>query len=299
MQTTSKIWLNGQFVDWDKANIHILSHSLHYGSGVFEGIRMYDTTKGSAIFQLDRHLDRLYYSAKSVKMEVPWTKEEFKKAILETIKINDVKACYIRPIIYYGYGELRVGPGGCPVEASIAVWPWGTYLSDDPIEIKTSDFIRIHPKSSVTDAKICGHYINSMLAGLQATSKGYTEALLLDFEGNIAEGPGENFFMVKNNKIITPPLGTILAGITRESVIELARDLGHEVIEKAIKLEDAYKADECFFTGTAAEMTPIESIDNKKIKNARGKVTSHLREEFMKIVNGENEKYNKWLEFIG
>lgn len=290
--------MNGELVDWDKANVHILTHSLHYGSAAFEGIRMYDTKKGSAMFQLDRHIDRLLYSAESLQMKVPYNKDQLREAILETIKINKVKACYVRPIIYYGYGELRVGPGGCPVETSIAVWPWGAYLPGDSIKVKTSDLIRIHPKSSVTDAKITGHYVNSMLAGLQATSKGYGEALLLDYEGNIAEGPGENFFIVQGNKIITPPLGTILAGITRESVIELARDLGYKVEERAIKLEEAYEADECFFTGTAAEVTPIKSIDDKPIKNEIGPVTKHLKEEFVKIVNAENERYFKWLTFV-
>lgn len=298
MEKTDKIWMNGEFIEWDKASVHVLTHSLHYGSAAFEGIRMYETSKGSAIFQLDRHLDRLFYSAESLKMNVPWTQEEIKQAVLETVGINKEKACYIRPIIYYGYGELRVGPGGCPVEAAIAVWPWGSYLGEESAKIKTADFIRIHPRSSVTDAKISGHYVNSMLAGLQATDKGYTEALLLDFEGNIAEGPGENFFIVQDKQIITPPLGTILSGITRESIIELAKDLGYEVVERAIKLEEAYDADECFFTGTAAEVTPIGSIDDKLIKNDIGPVSTHLKQEFNKVANAENEKYNKWLTFI-
>lgn len=298
MEKTDKIWLNGQLVPWDEAKVHVLTHTLHYGSGAMEGIRMYKTPKGSALFQLDRHIDRLYYGADSLKMKVPWSKEEFKQAILETIKANNVEVCYVRPILYYGYGELRVGPSGCPVEGSIAVWPWGAYLPAESVKIKTSTYIRIHPKTSVTDAKITGHYVNSILSGYQATDNGYHEALQLDYQGNIAEGPGENFFIVNGKTIITPPLGTILAGITRESVIELAKDLGYEVKEEAIKLEEAYKADECFFTGTAAEVTPIGSIDDKAIKNEIGPVTKHLKEEFSRITNAENKKYYKWLTFI-
>lgn len=298
MIPTQYIWQNGQFISWDDAKIHVLAHSLHYGTGVFEGIRLYDTKKGPAVFQLDKHLDRMYYSAKCLDMNVPWSQEEFKQAIIETVRRNEVTGCYIRPIFYYGYGELRVGPEGCPVDGAIAVWPWGAYLGDEAINVIVSDVIRIHPKSSFTDAKITGHYVNSMLAGLAVKKGDYQESLLLDYEGNIAEGPGENFFMVKDEKIITPPLGTILAGITRTSVMELARDLGYNVKERKITLEDAFGADECFFTGTAAEVTAIKSINEKPMKNPNGPVTAHLRSEFRTIVNGENEKYEKWLTFI-
>jgi len=298
MQATNKIWLNGKFVDWDKANVHVLIHSLHYGSGVFEGIRTYQTPNGPAVFQLDKHMDRLFYSAESVKMQIPWSKKELTQIILETIKINEVQACYIRPIIYYGYGELRINPKGCPVEAAIAVWPWGAYLGEGMARVKISDYIRIHPQSAVSDAKVCGYYINSILANSQAVDADYTEGLLLDFEGNIAEGPGENFFIVKNGKIITPPLGNILAGITRGSVIELARDLGYQVIEANIKPEEAFGANECFFTGTAAEVTPIESINDQIISTEIGPITKRLKEEFSKIVNGENKAYYHWLTFV-
>ena len=298
MQTTKKIWMNGKFIPWDQAKVHILTHSLHYGSGVFEGIRAYDTKKGTTVFQLDAHINRLYYSAKAVHMEVPWTKKELKKAIIDTIKVNKIKSCYIRPIFYYGYGELRVGPGGCPTEGAIAVWPWGSYLGEEAIRVKVSDFIRIHPRSSVTDAKICGHYINSMLAGLQATKNGYSEALLLDYDGNVAEGPGENFFMVKDGKIVTPLLGAILDGITRGSVIALAKDLGFKVEERTITLEEIYASQECFFTGTAAEVTPIGSINDKIISKKIGPITKKIKDEFAKITKGENEKYHKWLTII-
>lgn len=298
MQPTKFIWFNGEFVPWQEAKVHVLVHTLHYGSGVFEGIRMYNTSRGSAIFQLDRHLDRLFYSASALRMEVNYSQKEFKQAVLDTVKKNNVDSCYIRPIIFYGYEELKVVPNGCPVDSAIALWPWGSYLGDETASVKVSDYIRLHPRSSVADAKITGHYANSMLAGLQATEAGYTEALLLDYEGNIAEGPGENFFIVKDETVITPPLGTILAGITRESVIKVARDLGMEVSEQNITLDEAYEADECFFTGTAAEVTPIKSINDKQIKHEIGPVTRRLKDEFSKIVKGENKKYHKWLTFV-
>ena len=298
MQPTQYIWLNGKFVPWNEAKIHVLTHALHYGTGLFEGIRVYATRKGPAAFQLDKHLDRLYYGARCLDMKVPWSQEEFKAAILETITRNEVTACYVRPLVYYGFGELRVDPGGCPVEGAIAVWPWGAYLGDEAINVIVSDIIRIHPKSSFTDAKITGHYVNSMLAGFAVRKGDYQESLLLDFEGNIAEGPGENFFIVKGNPLITPPLYSILAGITRVSIMELAKDLGYAVEEKKITLADAFDADECFFTGTAAEVTAIKTINDKPMKNQNGPVTARLRDEFRKIVNGENPKYEKWLTFI-
>ncbi|MFA6393846.1 MAG: branched-chain amino acid transaminase [Patescibacteria group bacterium] len=299
MQSTKYIWQNGEMKLWEEVKVHVLSHSIHYGSGVFEGIRAYETEKGPVIFRLGEHIDRLYYSAGAIKMKMPWTKEEFKNAVIETVRINELKQGYIRPLIYYGYGELRISPLGCPVEAIIAAWPWGKYLSADPIKVKVADYIRIHPKSSVTDAKICGHYVNSILSFLQVNSEGYDEALLLDFNGNIAEGPGENFFLAKEGKLVTPLLGNILAGITRQSIIELARDLGYETEERIVLLEEALAADECFFTGTAAEVTPIGSINGQLIANGKiGAITGKLNEEFMRIVAGENEKYSKWLTYV-
>jgi branched-chain amino acid aminotransferase len=298
MQPTKYIWLNGSFVPWNEAKIHVLTHALHYGTGVFEGIRLYATKKGPAIFQLDKHLDRMYYGARCLDMNVPWSQAEFKEAILETVRRNEVTSSYIRPIFYYGFAELRVDPGGCPVDGAIAVWPWGAYLGDEAINVIVSDVIRIHPKSTFADAKITGHYVNSMLAGFAVRKGNYQEALLLDFEGNIAEGPGENFFIVRGNTLITPPLYSILAGITRTSVFELARDLGYVVEEKKITLNDALQADECFFTGTAAEVTAIKSINDQPMKNQNGPVTARLRDEFRKIVNGENHTYEKWLTFV-
>jgi len=298
MQPTKYIWLNGTFVAWDEAKIHVLVHSLHYGSGVFEGIRLYDTKKGPAIFQLDKHLDRMYYGARCIDMKVPWSQEDFKQAILETVRRNEVKSSYIRPIFYYGYAELRVDPSTCPVEGAIAVWPWGAYLGDEAINVIVSDIIRIHPKSTFADAKITGHYVNSMLAGFAVRKGNYQEALLLDYQGNIAEGPGENFFLVIGKTILTPPLKSILAGITRASILELAKDLGYEVKEEAMSLNDALQADECFFTGTAAEVTAIKAINDTPMKNQNGPVTAHLRGEFRKIINAENPKYEKWLTFV-
>ncbi|MFA6171642.1 MAG: branched-chain amino acid transaminase [Patescibacteria group bacterium] len=298
METTKYIWQNGKLVNWEDAKIHVLSHSLHYGSGVFEGIRVYETKKGPAIFRLPEHVDRFFYSANAMKMKMPWTKDEFKAAIIETVKKNDLKSGYIRPLAFYGYGELRISPLKCPVEAIIAAWPWGKYLSADPIKVKVPDYIRIHPKSSIADAKICGHYVNSILSFLEVEAAGYHEALLLDFEGNIAEGPGENFFLVSGGKLATPKLGNILAGITRQSIIELAGDLGYAVEEKTITLDAAIAADECFFTGTAAEVTPIGSINDCLIAGgAFGPITRRFNDEFMKIVSGENEKYEKWLTY--
>lgn len=298
MHATEKIWFNGALIPWNDAKIHVLTHTLHYGSGAFEGIRMYKTANGSAIFQLDRHIDRLYYSAESIQMKVPWSKKEFKQAVIETVRVNKMEACYIRPIFYYGYGELRVGPDGCPVEGAIAVWPWGAYLSNDPIRVKVADLIRIHPRSCVADAKITGHYTNAMLAGLQATNGGYHEALLLDYAGNIAEGPGENFFMVKDGILITPPLGCILSGITRASVITLARDFEIAVVERPIPREEVFTADECFFTGTAAEVTPISSLDDIQLRTPFGPVTRKIKNAFTTIVQGENPRYDQWLTFI-
>lgn len=299
METTKYIWQNGKMRPWEETMVHVLSHSLHYGSGVFEGIRAYETEKGAAIFRLDEHIDRFFYSTEAIKMKMPWTKEEFKKAVVETVRVNGLKQGYIRPLAYYGYGELRISPLHCPVEAIIAVWPWGKYLSANPIKVKVSDFIRIHPDSSVADAKICGHYVNSILSFVPVKEAGYDEALLLDFTGNIAEGPGENFFMVKDGKLHTPKLGKILAGITRSSIIELASELGYATEERDITLDEAIGADECFFTGTAAEVTAIGSINDKAIADGKlGPITKILNEEFMNIVTGKNEKYSKWLTYV-
>ncbi|MEW6610228.1 MAG: branched-chain amino acid transaminase [Patescibacteria group bacterium] len=298
MQETKFIWMNGNFIPWQDAKIHVLAHALHYGTGVFEGIRTYATAKGPAVFQLEKHIDRFLYGASCLRMQVPYTKQQLMEAVAATIRKNGIKECYVRPIMYYGYGELRVNPAGCPVDAAIAVWPWGAYLGNAAITAKVSKVVRIHPQTSATDAKITGHYVNSMLAGLDAVDAGYTEAIQLDYEGNIAEGTGENFFIVKNGVIATPPLGTILAGITRMSVITLARDLGFVIEERPISLDEALQADECFFTGTATEIAGIGKIDDTEFKGAPGPVTAKLTEAFQAIVKGESEKYYHWLTFV-
>jgi len=299
MEETKFIWMDGNLVPWKEAKIHVLTHSLHYGSAVFEGIRFYETVdRRSAVFRLKEHVERLFNSAKAFNMQIPFSQEEICKAILETIKANEIKAGYIRPIAFFGYGKMGLGLKGAPVNVSIAVWPWGAYLGEKPVRVKTSGYIRIHPKSSIMEAKISGHYENSILASEEIHAKGYDEALLLDFKRNIAEGPGENIFIVKNNILITPKLGTILPGITRDSVIRIAKDEGLKVKEKILKLEEAYEADEAFYTGTAAEVTPIESIDDKKLKSAPGPVTTKLRSLYLDIVQGKNKKYESWLSYV-
>jgi len=298
MQATKYIWFNGKPVPWAKAKIHVLSHSLHYGTGAFEGIRMYETDNGPAIFQLKSHMERLIFSAGTLGMKLPYSLDELMQAVVDTVRKNKLKSCYIRPIAYFGFGEVRVLPTNCPVEVAIAAWPWGAYLGDEPARITVVKTLRIHPQTLRVDAKISGHYVNSMLAGREATNRGFTEALQLDYQGNIAEGPGENFFIVNGKTISTPKLGSILPGITRASVMELARNLGYKVVERTISIKEALAADECFFTGTAAEVTAISSIDNKKMKKANGPTTKRIREEFLKITKGQNPKYKKWLTYV-
>lgn len=298
MDETKFIWMDGKFVDWRDAKIHVLTHSLHYGSAVFEGIRFYEAADGKpAVFRLKEHVKRLFDSAAAFSMKVPFTPEEISEAILETIRVNEIKAGYIRPLIYFGYGKMGLGLAGAPVNVSIAVWPWGAYLGEKPVKVKTSSFMRIHPKTSVMEAKISGHYVNSILASEEVKAKGYDEALLLDFEGNVGEGPGENFFIVKNNVLITPKLGSILAGITRNSIIQIARDNGIRVEEKPIKLSEVYDADEAFMTGTAAEVTALESVDDKKLKQSPGPITTQLRTLYLDAVKGKNKKYESWLSY--
>ena len=265
---------------------------------MFEGIRCYETNKGAAVFKLKEHIDRLYYSADTLKMKIPYSKEEFIKAVIETIKANKVKVAYVRPICFFGYGKMGLNPKGAPVNCSIAVWPWGKYLGEGTVKVKTSKYVRLHPKSTHAEAKICGHYVNSIFASVEVKDKGYDEALLLDYKGNVAEGPGENLFIVKDGKLLTPALGTILKGITRASIIQLAKDQGIEAGEKTLTLEDIYSADEAFFTGTAAEVTAIESLDDKKIGKAPGPITTKLKDLFMDIVHGKNEKYKNWLTYV-
>lgn len=297
---TDKIWMDGKFVDWDNATVHVLTHSLHYGLGVFEGIRCYETSKGPAIFRLDEHVERLFNSAHIFLIDIPYSKEDIKKAIIETVKINGMKSCYIRPLVYIGYGAMGLYPKENPINVSIAVWSWGTYLGEDGIEkgirIKTSSFIRNHVNANMTRGKVCGYYVNSQLAKKEAISCGFDEALLLDTEGYVSEGSGENVFIVRDGVLKTTPLTSILEGITRNSIIKIAEDNGIIVKEERFTRDELYISDEAFFTGTAAEVTPIREADGRIIGEGKpGKITRKLQTIFFDIVKGKNKKYKSWL----
>ncbi|CAN5433308.1 branched-chain amino acid transaminase [soil metagenome] len=299
MQTTQYIWQNGKMLPWDEAKTHVLSHTLHYGGGAFEGIRFYKTANGPAIFCLAQHVERLLYSCSVIKMELPYDAAAIAEAIIEVVRVNKLEEGYIRPLAYYGYGKMGVSPQGAPAELAIACWPWGAYLPHDMIDVLVSKYIRIHPGSSVVDAKLCGHYVNGILASIELRGTHYHEALLLDADGNIAEGVGENFFMVKDGVIYTPMLGTILAGITRATTMKLANDLGYKVVETTLKLDEAYAADEAFFTGTAAEVAPIRTINDKILGNGQlGPVTSKIKSGYFQIVHGENPAYMDYLTVV-
>lgn len=299
MQTTDWIWKNGTLIPWQGATVHVLSHTLHYGGGAFEGIRFYKTSRGPAIFRLQDHVDRLFYSAEALKMPISFSKEEVIAAIKDVVRVNKIESGYIRPIAFYGYGKLGVNPIGNPVELVIACWPWGAYLPHESVDVKTSSYIRIHPDSTVVDAKLCGHYVNSILASLELQGTHYHEALLLDCDGHITEGVGENFFMVKDNTIYTPKLGGILSGITRDTVIKLASHLGLKVIEADISLYDAYQADEAFFTGTAAEVTAIRSINDKFLgQKDTGNISAQIKKAYLNLVQGNHHAFIDYLTII-
>jgi len=295
--------MDGTLVDWDKAQVHVLTHTLHYGLGMFEGIRCYKTDKGSAIFRLDEHVERLFASAHIFSVEIPYTRKEIRDAIIKTIKVNKLRECYIRPLVYIGYGAMGLYPKGNPISVAIAAWPWGAYLGDEGIDkgirIQVSSFTRHHVNSSMTRAKVCGYYVNSQIAKKEAIMGGYDEAVLLDPEGYVSEGSGENIFIVRNGQIKTTPLTTILEGITRDSIIKIARDNKISVVEERFTRDEIYIADEAFFTGTAAEVTPISEIDNRKIGiGSRGKITKKLQSIFFDVVKGKNKKYEYWLTRI-
>jgi branched-chain amino acid aminotransferase len=300
---TDKIWMNGKFVAWDDANVHVLTHTLHYGLGAFEGIRCYHTPKGPAIFRLDEHVTRLFQSAHIFLIEIPYTREEIKNAIIATVKVNNLKECYIRPIVYIGYGAMGLYPKGNPIDVSIAAWPWGAYLGDEALDqgirVKTSSFIRNHVNSNMSRGKICGYYVNSQIAKKEAIATGYHEALLLDTEGYISEGSGENVFIVRNGHLKTTPLTSILEGITRDSIMEIAEDMGISTKEERFTRDEVYICDEAFFTGTAAEVTPIRELDNRKIGEGHaGAITKKLQAAFFDIVKGKNTKYESWLTYV-
>jgi len=299
MDATKYIWMNGEFVLWDDAKVHVLTHTLHYGDGAFEGIRAYETERGGAVFRLKEHMKRLEYSAGVLGMTLPYSLDQLCDVTCELLRKNNLPQGYIRPLVYHGYGVMGLNPRNSPVEVIIACWPWGAYIPVDAADIKVSRYIRIHPRSTVADAKICGHYVNSILAVLELKGTKYHEALFLDDQGAIAEGPGENFFIVKGNEIVTPPLGTILAGITRSSVVEIARNLGYTVTERTVHLDEVYASDEAFFTGTAAEVTPIGTIDDKPIGSGKaGPVSVKLKQAYLDVVHGRNGDYKSFLTYI-
>ena len=300
IQETSKIWMDGRFVDWKEANIHVLTHTLHYGLGVFEGLRCYKGEKGSAIFRLKEHVKRLYDSAQIVQIKIPYSPQEIEEAIIGTVKVNRLEACYIRPIVFIGYGEMGLYVQKNPIQVAIAAWPWGTYLGDDGIRngirAKISSFTRHHVNVSMTRAKVTSYYANSQLAKREAKEVGYDEAILLDTDGYVAEGPGENIFIVRNGTLKTPPLTSILEGITRNSIIELAQEKGIPVAQERFSRDEIYIADEAFFTGTAAEITPIREVDGRIIGTGKpGGTTIQLQKSFFDIVAGKDSTHQSWL----
>jgi branched-chain amino acid aminotransferase len=302
IEKTQKIWMDGKLVDWDDANIHVLTHTLHYGSGVFEGIRAYPTSRGPAVFRLTDHIRRLHDSAACMLMELPYSVEELVEATKETVRVNEVEGCYIRPIAYLGYGEMGLNPLPCPVNVSIAVWPWGTYLGDEGVKrgvrMKISTWRRMDPNINPVAAKGTGIYVNSSLAKVEALKGGYDEAVLLNTNGEVSEATGENLFVVTDGVLRTPPLSSgALEGITRHSVMTIARDLGYEVREESLLRTDLYLADEAFLTGTAAEVVPIREVDDREIGDP-GELTRKIQETYFAAVHGEVEKYADWLEHV-
>ena len=296
-----KIWMDGQLVEWRDAKIHVLSHTLHYGCGAFEGVRAYKTAQGTAIFRLYEHTQRLFNSAKILRMKIPFSFEQVVEAQREVVRVNQLESCYIRPLVWIGAEKLGVSPKGNTIHLMIAAWPWGAYLGEDGlkhgIRVKTSSYTRHHVNITMTQAKTVSNYTNSILANLEATEDGYDEAMLLDASGFVSEGAGENVFVVKDGAVYTPDLSAgALNGITRSTVFAICRDLGLELKEKRITRDEIYIADEAFFTGTAAEVTPIREYDRVPIgTGTRGPVTTRIQAAFFDIVNGRNAKYAEWL----
>ena len=294
------IWMDGQFVAWRDAQIHVLTHTLHYGMGVFEGIRAYETPTGSAIFRLAEHTQRFLNSAKIFQMKVGFDATTLAEATKEVVRRNNLKSCYIRPIAWIGSEKLGIAASTNTIHVAIAAWPWGAYLGEDGlnkgIRVKTSSFSRHHVNVSLVRAKACGYYINSILAHQEVAAMGYDEALLLDTDGYASEGSGENLFVIRNGKLYTPDLASCLDGITRDAVLTMAKDLGIEVIEKRITRDEIYCADEAFFTGTAAEVTPIRELDDRVIGNGgRGPITKKIQDLFFDVVSGKAPAYSRWL----
>lgn len=301
VEKTERVWHNGAFVAWDEANVHILTHTLHYGLGVFEGIRCYRGADGSSsVFRLREHVERLFGSARIVEIDMPYGRDEIETAILETLRANRMSEGYIRPLVYLGAGAMGLLPKDNPTQVAIVVWPWGAYLGDEGLErgirAKVSSYTRHHPNVSLTKSKTCGDYVNSILAKREVTRMGYDEAIMLDTNGLVAECSGENIFIVRRGVLKTPPLVSVLEGITRDSVIRIARDKGIEVVETQITRDEVYCADEMFLTGTAAEITPVREVDDRKIgAGARGPITRTIQTTFFDAVHGRDRKYESWL----
>ncbi|HRM21688.1 MAG TPA: branched-chain amino acid transaminase [Neisseria sp.] len=298
-----KIWFNGQMVEWRDAKTHVLTHTLHYGMGVFEGVRAYETAEGPAIFRLQEHTKRLFNSAKILGMKLPYTQDEINQAHIDVVKANNLHSCYFRPMAYYGAAKLGVAPQADDVQVILAAWPWGAYLGEEGmkrgIRVRVSSFTRHHPNIHMIKAKANGNYLNSILANTEATRDGYDEAILLDAQGYVAEGSGENIFVVNEGRLYTPALDVALDGITRKSVIAIAEEMGLPVIEKRITRDELYAADEVFFTGTAAEVTPIREIDNREIGiGERGPITTEIQQRYFDIVEGKNPAYRHWLTYV-
>ncbi|KAI5916796.1 branched-chain amino acid transaminase [Thauera sp. 2A1] len=297
------IWQDGKLVPWREATTHVLTHSLHYGLAVFEGVRAYNTAKGTAIFRLAEHTQRLINSAKIYMMDIPFSKDELMEAQKEVVRANKLESCYIRPLAFYGSEKMGISTIGAKVHVIIAAWPWGAYLGEEGLEkgirVKVSSYTRHHVNSTMPRAKLSGTYPNSILANLEVTRQGYDEALLLDNQGFVAEGAGENLFIVRDGKIYEPEIASALTGITRDSIHAIARELGYEIITKRLTRDDIYLADEAFFTGTAAEVTPIRELDDRKIgEGKRGPVTAKIQARFFDVVGGKAPEYDNWLAYI-
>ncbi len=302
LQTVDKIWMDGELVAWEDAKVHVLTHSLHYGSGVFEGIRAYTTSRGPAVFRLTEHIDRLFASASIFMIDIPFTPSELVEAVKDTVRVNGLDACYIRPIVYLGYGEMGLNPLPCPVNVTIAVWPWGTYLGDEGlrrgVRLKVSSWQRHDPNAVPVAAKGTGMYVNSSLAKVEALKAGYDEAILLSPQGYVSECTGENLFVVKHGRLLTPPVAAgALEGITQDTVVTIARDQGYEVAEANLLRTDLYLAEEAFLTGTAAEVVPIRSVDDREI-GAPGPITKAVQETYFATVRGEVDRYKDWLDYV-
>ena len=304
VEKAKQIWMDGRLVAWDDAKVHVLTYTLHYGVGAFEGIRCYRCTNGrSAIFRLKEHAERLWQSVRILGIESPYTAQDIAKACVDTVRANELTECYIRPLIYVGEGEMGLAAFRNPIHLAVAAWPWGAYLGDEGlkngIRVRTSSFQRYHVNTLMTKSKAVGHYVNSILASMEARSGGYDEALMLDVDGYAAEGCGENLFIVRDGRVKTPPIATVLEGVTRSSAMRLLREHGIEVVEERFTRDEVYIADEAFFTGTAAEITPIRSLDDRTIGAGKpGPVTQQLQKDYFAVIRGERRELESWLSYV-